>query len=337
MQNYEQKYLKYKKKYMELQNILGGIGSIPEEKLIEVKPKYAMPEKVKFYVKLITIPNSQIVRVGSSMLKIQPYFSDIDIMNIVNKEMSEEETINYFINELKIMINNIRNSPNTFFSDFKAGGVHWTVDEILNENKSGLSLREACKVHDVIKIDIIGPYEERYIEMSTFFLLQARGKTINITQADFVKSLLGDIQHYKESKVFKAVKRVWSLASMNKDIETLKKIEEIIRSNLALLSQINADIETMVLLLEHNSNYNVAFIINALNTFKERISNILDIQFDADLLYALIDNLILLFKNNGSKTDLIETLDRLHDIILNIINKETTDYLTKINFRFPSS
>lgn len=341
--DYKEKYFKYKGKYLNLKSKLEGglIGDIPKDKLLETKEKYEIPSKINNYVKLITVPDSNIIRVGSSMNRIQPYFSDVDIMNIVEKNISSEDLITFFIQHMKKIIQNIKNTPNTFFSDFKAGGLHWTIEQIMNESNNNMSLREAIKIKDVVKIDIIGPYDERYLEMSTFFVLKSNEGFINTNEdyfASLQESLKSDILELKTIKPFKAVKRTWSLARINKDIVTLNKLKEIVKSNIALLAQINADIETVVLLLEHDSNYDTEFIINEFNTFKEKISSIVDINIDEQKTSVMINYIVTLFgtnrNNNELKQNLLDMLDQLHEYLQNIINKETLDYLKHIGFSF---
>ena len=339
MNSYE-KYLKYKNKYINLKNQLGGIvGQIPKHKLAGLKIKRSIPQEINKYVNMITVPNSEIIRVGSSSGKIQPFFSDVDIMNIIEKPMPVDMLISYFITQIKNIVEKLRLEKKIFFSDFKAGGIHWTIDEILNETKDNTKLSDACKVKDVIKLDIIGPYEGRYLEMSTFFILKSNNDYINVTDNYFStlpEQLLKDIDKYKESKPFKAIKRVWSYARIQKNDDVMDKLQFLIKSNIALLAQINADIETIQLLIEHNNRYDVEFVINELDGFKERLSNIIDIEYDELKLDYIIDYLITLFNVGTNNKTLLDNLEQLHTLILDIINKETKDYLKSINFTFPT-
>lgn len=337
--DYILKYNKYNKK---CENMNGGIiGIIPKDKLTEIKNDYSIPEKINKYVKLITIPNTKIIRVGSSMNKIQPYFSDIDVMNIVEKNISTVEFLLYFISELQKLVKNILEMKNIFFSDFKAGGLHWTFEEILLGEKEGLSLFDACRVKDVIKLDIIGPYDERYLEMSTFFILKSIDGFINVN-ADYFdtleKSLLNDIAEYKNVKPFKAIKRLWSLSRIKSDINTLDRLKDLVKSNIALLAQINADLETVVLLLKHKNQYDTNFVINELNGFKEKVSSILDIDIDQLKVDIMLNNLITLFKYNDNKDEnvnnIVQNIELLHGYLLEIINRETNEYLKHIDFSF---
>ena len=348
MAHYKEKYHKYKNKYNELKklslNMEGGlIGQIESDRIDLIKSDDEIPEIIKNYIKLITIPDTKVVRVGSAMLKIQPYFSDIDVMNIIHKQVSSDELVKFFIVNLKNMLKNILSIPNVFFSDFKAGGLHWSVEQIINEKHGELTLYDACFIKDVVKLDIIGPYDERYLEMSTFFILKSASEYVNVKPdyfESFKKSLLKDIAHYQESKPFKALKRIWSLSRITNDTNTMKLLKDVIKSNLALLGQINADIETIILLIEHESKYDTEFILNELDGFKEKLSTIIDIKLDYEKINLMIDNIKLLFRfgkdqNFNESTILVENLTRLHNYLLKVINKETIDYLSSIDYKFP--
>jgi len=282
-----------------------------------------------------------VIRVGSSMNKVYPYYSDIDIMNIIIPKKNVEETIQYFITQVKIMIKQIQNNKNIFFSDFKVGGFHWSVQQIFDEKYEQLKLSEACKVKDVIKIDIIVPYDGRYMEMSTFFILKSLNEYINVENNYFdlfPERLLKDIGKYKDNYPFKAVKRVWSLARIKKDIKVAKQLENLIRSNVTLLARINSDIDTIVLIVEKNLPYNLEMILKEIDSFKESISTILDINIDFEKIDLMIDNIVLLLKCkllNEPELNIIGALHRLRDYILIIINRETKEYIKNINFAFP--
>jgi len=343
MSNYLEKYLKYKTKYQDLQKKMSGglIGQIDIAKINSVKSSEEIPEMIKVYIDMMTIPETEIIRVGSSMIKIQPFYSDIDVMNIVHKQLNSKELVKFFIFNLKTLVLNILKSSTTFFSDFKAGGLHWSVEQIMDEKNGELLLENACFIKDVIKIDIIAPYNQRYLEMSTFFILKSQNEYINVESnyfESFRKSLMVDIAHYQESKPFKAIKRVWSLARLTDDQNTLELLQELIRSNIALIAQVNADIETIILLVEHSSKFDLKFVLTELDGFRERLSPILDIPIDFEKVNLMIDNCELLFKfglTNESDKNIIGSLTALHNYLLKIINKETLEFLSSIKYKFP--
>ena len=341
--NYKEKFIKYKQKYLELKNKLntskgGLVGVIPIDKLSLSKKDSEIPIQIIEYIDLITIPNTKVIRVGSGSLKIQPYFSDIDVMNIISLDKSTDDVIRFFIDNLKKLLENLKNHQSVFFSDFKTGGLHWSVKQILEENNNGLDLKEGCKIKDVIKMDLIAPFDGRYVEMSTFYILQGKNGYINVDDdyfKHFERSLKKDIIHYINSKPFKAIKRTWSLVRLQNDLDKMNDLKDLINSNVALLGQINADFETIVLLLEHGNNYDLDFVIKELNLFKQKISNILDIKFDEDKIDLLIDFIINQFTTKQNYISIIENINKLSNYLLEIINRETLEYLRKINFTYP--
>lgn len=72
----------------------GLIGQIDSKSINAMKSYDVIPKIIKNYIKIITI-SDKVIRVGLAMLKIQPYFSDIDVINIVHKQISSEKLIKF--------------------------------------------------------------------------------------------------------------------------------------------------------------------------------------------------------------------------------------------------
>jgi len=340
--NYKLKYIKYKNKYLNLRDIQQGglIGTIPMNNLAREKKPYSVPSKLKEYIKLITIKDSDVKRVGTSAFKIQPYFGDIDILNIIDRNIPSDILVKSFVSEVQEMVRKILDNKKIHYSDFKAGDMHWTSDEVLNGAKGCITLEDACKKKGVIKIDMIAPYNERYVEMSSFFILKSTTGYVNVEEDYFKiykKLLYNDIEKFKEINPLKAIKRAWSLAKYTRNKRAMNKLKDIIHSNLALLGQINADLETLKLLIEHKSKFDLDFAVTEIEKFKELISTILDIPIDEKVIYVMVENILLLIKYDKTSSDkLIEALDILHDYLLEIIKKETNDYIKSIDYHFPT-
>jgi len=335
--DYKQKYLKYKQKYLELSKLKGGlIGEIPKTKLDKIIEINNLPTEIQKYINIITIPNTKVIPVGSGVSKIQKFPSDFDIMNIIDKPISTDELITFFIDEIKKIVQLINSDNKIFYSDFKAGGIHWDKNEILNSDYQKLA--NACKTIEVIKIDIIVPYGKRYVEMSTFYILKSNSGFVNVDEnyfSNFKKSLLKDVEFYKSIKPLKAIKRLWSFSKISKDYDTMDKLEKIINSNISIFSQINADIETLEIMVNKNLNYNLDFVIEELKHFRYRTAHILDIIYDEKMFSTMIDNLISSF-NLRNNSEILQNLNKINDFNLEIINRETTSFLKSINFNFPN-
>ena len=101
------------------------------------------------YVKKLLIPlskyvkSSDVILYGSSRIRLQPYYSDIDTINLVDfyKDVPTED-----IGEImrKKILKNIKKLPKTaFVTDIKAGAypdgnhIHWTVKEVEEGKRNG--------------------------------------------------------------------------------------------------------------------------------------------------------------------------------------------------------
>lgn len=335
----------------------GLIHRISNSELLATRdPKYYTEDEKK-YIDLLSVDGSEVQPLGSFTFKIQKYPSDIDI----------NQTIKIRNNNFKVIADNLRNiamrimrEKNVYFSDLKLGIdsrypnnkdkfiVRWSINDLINgykmlpDNKV-LTIEDALKMQSVIKLDIIGFTDNRFIEASTFFLLEKIDNDGNITYvnvpADFfdkyIEALKGEVLKYTSEpniKYFKAVKRMWSLARINKDMKTLKKLEPMINSNLSLLGQINADLETLVLLIEKTQNLPnnkkpYKEIDLTLNSIGKRISTITDIDIDDSFVINKLEKARKLINNYDH--GIINELEELHDYILSIINAESYLYMTK--------
>lgn len=338
--------------------MIGGlIHRISNRELLATRdPKY-YTEDEKRYIELLSVDDSTVQPLGSFTFKVQKYPSDIDI----------NQTVKIRHNNFKIMAQNLRNiaikligMKNVFFSDLKLGIderypddkekfiIRWTPTDlikgfkILPHNKV-LTIEEALQMKSVIKLDIIGFTDNRFIEASTFFVLEKindDGSTtfVNIPD-DFFEKYIGALKdevykytHEPNIKYFKAVKRMWSLARITKDMATLRKLEPMINSNLSLLGQVNADIETLILLVEkthHLPTNKKPFeeIGKTLNSIGRRISTITDIDIDDPFVIEKLEAARSLI--HAYDHGIISELEELHDYILSVINDESIKYMKK--------
>ncbi len=245
-----------------------------------------------------------------------------------------------------------------FFSDFKAGsyisadgeekGIKWTADEILEgyNKEHNISLEHAIyypNKNSVIKLDVIVLAEDRIIEASTFFVLEFeheyKGRKyanlpnnffmayINTLKKEILKYSSGASNGRHEVKLLKSIKRLWSLARLERNFQILRLLKDIIDSNVSLLGQINADIETIELLLE---KYEMTpdikeSLIQILNAFLKKLSTIADIELPREIFECIERAKELLL--GGDDNLMLEVLGFVHDKILNVINLESREFL----------
>lgn len=334
----------------------GLIHEFSSEQLLKQRNPEFYTTAEKEIIRLLTVKrskNAMVVPVGSFTFSIQKYPSDIDI-----NESVIIRSVDGFVTDLKNMIRRIKKkkAKDIYFSDFKAGktesgeGIHWTEKEILkgktDQSNGGIDLVEALSQESVVKIDIIAVDSQRIIEASAFFVLYLGSidNPVNVPINFFdvyVDGLKRDIEKYKEIKPFKAVKRLWSLMRLEKNTDVLRKLAPLIDSNVSLMSQISADLETIHLIVEkHGEDLNnqrlKAKFETIIDGFIKRLSTVDDIE---DLPYDELAAKLEMLKDRIKRSKFIQPkkmislVENIHDQLNEIIKKETNNYLSHVGLK----
>lgn len=210
--------------------------------------------------------------------------------------------------------------------------VRWTSEEILDGYKVlrgnlKLYLDVALTHGSIVKLDTIAPIsgpEARYLEVTNFFLVAQKDKfgnviTLSEELGDYEQSILGDVYKYRDTKVLKSVKRLWMyLAYLNQPCE-LNQFTPLFSSDIALFTQINADIEVAIDLLKSNKVYDRDFLLNSTCRRLSKLKGLCDAQDFARVA------------SYGSDEDIVDYLNELHDCLLENINIMTNKWLEDHN------
>ena len=109
------------------------------------------------------------------------------------------------------------------------------------------------------------------MEVTNFFLITQKdkyGNTVVLSEelGDYEQSLLGDVYKYFYTNTLKSVKRLWMYLAFKDEICDISKFTPLFSSNIALYSQILADIEVGIFLLQSNLNYDPKLLFDSLNS-----------------------------------------------------------------------
>lgn len=205
--------------------------------------------------------------------------------------------------------------------------LRWTVPEILRGYKIlrgnyKLFLDWALTQGSIVKLDTIAPVDGRYVEITNFMVVKQidkYGNVIFLTEElhDYEQSLLGDVYKYEDVKVLKAVKRLWMYLAFHNKICDLTMFTELFSSVIALFAQIQADIETALVLLESNYSYDKQLLLHSM---RDRI-----------LTLSGIDCEVIDITTIGTKQHLIHYMNKLHTCLQKVINDMTIDWLHNHN------
>lgn len=228
--------------------------------------------------------------------------------------------------------------------------LRWSAKEVLagkkDIGKKIISLEEALHDKTSVKIDVLLIYNNRFIEMTNFVILEVKDpesgldEWINVdpnTQVMLRTQLPIEIEKLYLSNFyyspFKMVKRIYSLARNQHDIYTLEKIIPFISSDTSALYQSKSEIDVLLLILENVKNPPIKTMNDQLDLMKGRLVNLL--QFDDFQLDSAIQ-LIDLARNEKDLDKVYEILKTLNSkIIKPKINYLTVSYLNEIGFNPP--
>ena len=152
---------------------------------------------------------------------------------------------------------------------------------------------------------------------------------------EFVTHAAADGLEFFKEKPFKSIKRIWSIARVLQDTKTLTTLKHLILSDVSLLSQINSDCETMILLIEKQPQaigYITQEFLTVLDNLKYKIGidNVLSQEEQSEFLYAF-ETVINDFRFHKYKS-VFEMLNDIHDHLNEIIKHLTLSYLKKVQF-----
>jgi hypothetical protein len=249
-------------------NFKGGlIGEIPDSKLYAYKIKSSLTQRSNEVLDFLALKNvtnlidSSITVQGSYNYAIYPYYSDIDSINRVNFNLNYKDCVNIINHHLQKLAYNLKfNKLGYIFSDLKCGvyntgkSIHWSISDILAGEHQGYKLYDSIQQNAYTKIDVIVPYYGRYIEISMIYSFISRDGPVGmipLTIDDFKREIKASfIELMQEGNYYKAIKRLYSLARLSKDTQTIRIIEPLLISNLGKLSTIKSDLTTIKLILE---------------------------------------------------------------------------------------
>lgn len=157
--------------------------------------------------------------------------------------------------------------------------VRWNLQEVLQGYKLlrgnyKLYLDIALSQGSIVKLDTIGYADDRYVEITNFFLitsLDKYGNMLVLTEelADYGQSLLSDVYKYYPINPLKSIKRLWMYLAFKGRICDLSIFNTLFSSNIALYSQILSDIDVAISLLlpgpRSSGNYNPGLLFDSLN------------------------------------------------------------------------
>jgi DNA-binding FrmR family transcriptional regulator len=195
--------------------------------------------------------------------------------------------------EKRKMLAMVKDKP-TYFQYVKLTDAirsHWTIRWDLKEIKRGwkklvggvrYTLAEALQSQSVVKIDIVTPIDQRFVEVTNWFRIRYREtkkrRWMEWTQPlevyeDSIRKGVRDFFDPNLKKNMKMAKRIWLYAVHKNDVQMMKDLYPLFQSHASRLGQLRGEIDVLIHLLE-NKKPPIKNILNQIIMFNDTISTV---------------------------------------------------------------
>jgi hypothetical protein len=289
--------------------------------ILKKKPVQSFANSTQNVFRLLSYPDSKVDVMGTSSLRFR-YVSDIDLFDVIYIHTDKEKFRTQAVNFFQELIKKIRVENDLYFIDFIATmendePKHWTKQEIVSNNFDSLFDHQ-----NVIKIDIAQYTGGRFLAVSNWYEFRyGNGRGINQEKEtrDSPKSLREDMKkiYYMKKNYMKVLKRLFIIATNDKNDKLVKKLTEIFESDLGKLYKIKSELDTMVSVLEvYHDKQTVDRVKSALQLLKQDCSTT-GFQFQKSF-YDKFDKL----QTYKTYRSLNPKMKKIKEYLLTLINKE---------------
>ena len=289
--------------------------------LLKKNANYDYSQDVLNVVHTLEFNKNKINIVGSMSYKSTLYPNDYDCYEQITVKAGLDTRFKHIIKSLQAM-------KNTYIGDMKFGEfddepIRWKPDEILQGYKqlnpnTKIKLLDAIKQHKMNKIDVISLVNNSvFKEFSCVYMTNMK--------SNFESSVLTDIvENYKDKNYFKTCKRLFSYYKNSPShSNVVHDLQGLFNSNTGLLYNVYSDVGTILYLFENFHNIKFDRIVNEIDNFKNRMSNVYKIN-----KFLQKQKKISTIINSAEKEGhTVASLIQLQKILDEIIQQSTLKYM----------
>lgn len=212
--------------------------------ILELKNKNTFDNQLKKIIYIFKFDKILPSIVGSASLKSQRFYSDYDLLTVLNKKYDDR----FIYDRITDIISELLKDDDVYLMELKIqsknGDKHrWYFKDKFEYNDFKMKIKDV----DFIKIDIIARINNRFVEVSSIFDFSLTKENKN----DIKKRLFQDITELKkEKKYYKILKRLFSIYKINKNHRLLKLLSDYFNSDIGKLYQLNSNIDAINNLLK---------------------------------------------------------------------------------------
>jgi len=199
--------------------------------------------------------------------------------------------------------------------------LRWKPQDIINGyikliDGTKYLLEQSLEDDTTIKLDIIIPVGSRFAEVSEMYIYK---QTID-DNSSIKQSLADDIEKFRHENSMKALKRLYSIISLeDKTDKRLPKLEAFFNSEYGLINKVANDMDVLLLLTEKYPNIAFDKIVSNLQMLKENLA-----------LTFIVDKQKVLMLNRVIPTNYREICSKIILYLRKLINPEAKSLLKSL-------
>lgn len=210
-------------------------------------------------------------------------------------------------------------------------------------------LKDCIDTHSPINIEVIAVINGKFTDLSNFYVLMFYDKitgtdvVINFPQeyltdgkkfvTEGLKQGINKVLFSIDLDIFKGIKRMFSLARLTENMNLFRKIQPIISSDLAQLSQLKSELATLHEILDFTDSLPWNVVYDQLESIKWRLGGNTYIEnIELEIITRAIERIL------DNKRDIVymkDTILLLKEYLLEIVNDEAKKYLEHVNLYKP--
>ena len=220
--------------------------------------------------------------------------------------------------------------------------IRWTIDELFTGVKVlpldiKITLEQAVSQKGVVKIDIWVYLNNRYIEMTNWYMLtyeDSSGKVHNLSvkPEKYENSILKDLKHYNDpvvNKYMKLAKRLWLYAVLKNNKKLMFALYPLFSSGAAKMYQILGEIETIHNILEKIKKPAMNTIIANIEDWKTRLGTILLDTLPLNIAYNINKKIDYIIEHKNKKEVILVYLDDITEKLNEYVNRYVKKYFLR--------
>ena len=227
---------------------------------MDITQKRQISEEQRIFVNAVRWDEgTPIELLGTGSQQAQLYPSDIDLFSAVKNVNVKDVSEMY--RHMKDVFNRAEDAGDMFFVEFKLQNVDGSKQKWFDTDFSESEFVAAATNVDFLKVDYVIFIRRMnlFTELSSIYSFSPMPAVRTLVQKIGV-----DFAHYfQEGKVYKSLKRMYSIYKLQGNKEKLVRLSTLFNSKTGFKYSLSSNLKAIELLLEHHDDYSIQNLVKA--------------------------------------------------------------------------